>query len=153
MQPDSFIPFDVEVDAIPLVGRSIVPDDYSYIYHSWVEECACFREHPRAHTRAAIDLLLDDPSTVRLVLCDPSDRDFIVGFLVGSIDVLHMAFVKGSFRTHGIARWMLSQVGISQGRPFGHTFRTRDLDRAKRRGWDPVHIGTFSVGPTAGQRT
>lgn len=143
---DSYEPFDIDVGPFRLRGRPMTEADIPYVHHSWGIEASYFREHPRDHVRRAIDILLSDPTTVRLIVCDREQSDFIVGYLVASPGpgpVLHMAQVKGGFRGQGIARRMLALVGIEQGKAFGHTFRTRDLERSSRRGWDPILIPTF----------
>ena len=54
-------------------------------------------------------------SGVALVLYDPQDPDFLIGFIVGvnaahlGMDILHMVFIKEPFRGHGLGQKLMKE--------------------------------------------
>jgi ribosomal protein S18 acetylase RimI-like enzyme len=145
-----FQPFEKSVGGINLIFRPIHASDTSYVKSAWMKTCfdsANEWANDKTGYYKKYSIILDgllfseDKRLIRFVAA--IDDYTIAGFCIAdpSIPLLHYCHVKGSFRGQGIAREMLKFAGIIQNEKFAYTFETRDINRARLRGWKSEYRG------------
>jgi GNAT superfamily N-acetyltransferase len=111
---------------ISVIVRSGKPIDHDYIGHTWVrndshtarsKECrrCYFYEQPRL-----IDLILGRTTSIVKVAHLEDDEDAIMGFAVAEPGVLHYLYVRKEVRRQGIARKLMSYVGLGDNAEYTH---------------------------------
>lgn len=88
----------------------------------WTDDYA-----PTMHVQ--IERVLDRPETVAIVACDRDDSSFLFGHIVGEVEpgetpIVHYTYVKAPYRRTGIARGLLTELGIAPFSYFVYTCNT-----------------------------
>jgi GNAT superfamily N-acetyltransferase len=104
--------------------RLMEPGDDDFVFHSWLtfyRESSRFAKHIKntiffeRHHRV-IERILKAESTKALVCCSKDDPHVIYGYLIFSqlkkFDVVHMVYVKESFRRLGIAKALFEDAEL-----------------------------------------
>ena len=133
------------IDIRPAVG-----DDVPWVFSSWIKS---YRQHgpreaqgPRQHYYAdktrGITRVTGTPGVVTLVACNPDNEQQIFGWACGrywqeddTLD-LHYIHVKSIYRRAGVARALVSALGLSLDTKVRFTHTTA-VDGASLRDWVP----------------
>lgn len=125
-------------------------EDQSFIFSSWLKSyrnCSVAAGIPNTiyfdKQHATISRLLEKPTTLAIVACDPNDESTIYGYIIAELDasdmVLHWIYTKHSFRGFGLARALVDEIATVKVDRTYYTTRTRQASD-KEMIYDPFKL-------------
>lgn len=120
--------------------RKAGPEDFKLILNQWLGRewrdspyagCLPNDQFKRFYAEAIRQLLARGATVV--VACNPSKPDHLLGWICYEHTprdrILHYVFVRPMYRSNGLCRSLMDEVGFPRGSTYVYTFRTRDSNR------------------------
>lgn len=111
-------------------------EDQSFIFSSWLKSYRNYNVVAGIPNTTYFDKqhrlisrLLEKPTTLAIIACDPDDESTIYGYIIAELDtsgmVLHWVYTKHSLRGFGVAKALVDEIATVQVDRTYYTTRTR----------------------------
>ena len=120
---------------LPITIRPLIANDLNFVYDTWLmsyrntlmPEGGARDKFYRMMRKRVSMLLLRGAKA--LVAVDPSEPDYIYGFICAEENLLHYVYVKDAYRGNGVSLQLTAEAGLGGASPLFCTHWSTAFDR------------------------